>query len=198
VARSNATTGYPIHFATEKVSGHRPGSADLPHNSCFREQCEHSRLRERQSSSASGWSPRGDRTSHLVKESPGRRFRVLLVARMAPPQAFISSYAPRIRAYGNSLLIPVLPPAASLGPPGSRTTKRGTTIINYAEDGYGEEDEFSGPDGPRRPTGLRSLRRDETNVDRSVIVDKLHRELKQPVELQGIWREWMGRPKHGR
>ncbi|KAI7523574.1 hypothetical protein KC331_g18591, partial [Hortaea werneckii] len=45
------------------------------------------------------------------------------------PQAFVSSYAPRIRTYGNSLLTPVQQQNAA---PPMRTTKRGTTAINYA------------------------------------------------------------------
>ncbi|KAI7036992.1 hypothetical protein KC352_g46892, partial [Hortaea werneckii] len=47
------------------------------------------------------------------------------------PQAFVSSYAPRIRTYGNSLLTPVQQQNAA---PPMRTTKRGTTAINYAEE----------------------------------------------------------------
>ncbi|KAM6481051.1 hypothetical protein HDV62DRAFT_381061 [Trichoderma sp. SZMC 28011] len=75
------------------------------------------------------------------------------------PQAFLSSYAPRLRTYNNSLLTPVLP-SAPTGPV-SRTTKRGTTIINYAEDGYDDLDDDS-DDPRRRPTGLRSLRKEDS------------------------------------
>ncbi|KAF2018631.1 SNF5-domain-containing protein [Aaosphaeria arxii CBS 175.79] len=110
----------------------------------------------------------------------------------APPQAFISSYAPRLRSYGNSLLAPVVPPSNTLPTP--RTTKRGTTAINYAEDGY-DDDDFEDGEGPRRATGLRSLRRDDSNIDKSAQVAALGKELTAPVEMQGIWREWMGRPK---
>jgi chromatin structure-remodeling complex subunit SFH1 len=113
------------------------------------------------------------------------------VGKINPPQAFISSYAPRLRTYGNSLLSPIVPPANTLPLP--RTTKRGTTAINYAEDGYDDEDFDS--EGPRRPTGLRSLRRDESNVDKSSQTAELGKELTTPVEVQGIWRDWMGKPK---
>ncbi len=113
--------------------------------------------------------------------------------RANPPQAFISSYAPRIRTYGNSLLTPVIPPAPQL--PQVRLTKRGTTAINYAEDGYDDED-FYDSEGPRRPTGLRSLRRGEDpTADRSGQASHLGKELVAPVEIQGIWREWMGKQK---
>ncbi|KAH0556192.1 hypothetical protein GP486_005880 [Trichoglossum hirsutum] len=116
---------------------------------------------------------------------------------MAPPQAFISSYAPRLRTYGNSLLTPVIQPTTSQNAPLSRTTKRGTTVISYAEDAY-DDDDFDESEGPRRPTGLRSLRRDELQQDRGAAADKLGKELKSPVEVQGIWRDWMGRPKFGK
>jgi hypothetical protein len=109
----------------------------------------------------------------------------------APPQAFISSYAPRLRSYGNSLLSPIVPPSNTLPPP--RTTKRGTAIISYAEDGY--DDDFEDSDGPRRATGLRSIRRDDSNMDKSAQIAALGKELVAPVDIQGIWRDWMGRPK---
>ncbi|KAF2656541.1 SNF5-domain-containing protein [Lophiostoma macrostomum CBS 122681] len=110
----------------------------------------------------------------------------------APPQAFISSYAPRLRSYGNSLLSPIVPPSNTLPLP--RTTKRGTTAINYAEDGY-DDDDFDDSEGPRRATGLRSLRRDDTTLDKSAQIAALGKELSAPVDVQGIWRDWMGRPK---
>ncbi|OCK86485.1 SNF5-domain-containing protein [Lepidopterella palustris CBS 459.81] len=112
--------------------------------------------------------------------------------KICPPQAFISSYAPRLRTYGNSLLSPIVPLANTLPP--ARTTKRGTTAINYAEDGFDDED-FDDSEGPRRPTGLRSLRRDESNVDKTGQAAQLGKELTAPVEIQGIWRDWMGKPK---
>jgi chromatin structure-remodeling complex subunit SFH1 len=116
---------------------------------------------------------------------------------MPPPQAFISSYAPRLRTYGNSLLTPVIQPTANQNAPISRTTKRGTTVISYAEDAY-DDDDFDESEGPRRPTGLRSLRRDELQQDKTSAADKLGKELKAPVDIQGIWRDWMGRPKFGK
>jgi chromatin structure-remodeling complex subunit SFH1 len=75
-----------------------------------------------------------------------------------------TSYSPRLRQFGNALLTPVLPAAPAA--PTSRTTKRGTIAINYAEDGYDDED-FDDSEGPRRPTGLRSLRREELGSDKS-------------------------------
>lgn len=106
----------------------------------------------------------------------------------ASPQAFISSYAPRIRTFGNSLLTPVIQPTNNQLPP-VRTTKRGTTAINYAEDGF-DDDDFD--DGERRPTGLRSLRRDEPQApDRIPQGKDLGKEVDKPVDVQGIWREWM-------
>ncbi|KAK2592859.1 Chromatin structure remodeling complex protein sfh1 [Conoideocrella luteorostrata] len=106
------------------------------------------------------------------------------------PQAFQSSYAPRLRAYNNSLLTPVLPNTVPSGPV-SRTTKRGTTIINYAEDGYDDLEDDS-DDPRRRLTGLRSLRKEDSayRLDAS---EKAGKDTKQPVEVQGIWRDWMGK-----
>ncbi|KAG5923388.1 hypothetical protein E4U53_003569 [Claviceps sorghi] len=106
------------------------------------------------------------------------------------PQAFQSSYAPRLRAYNNSLLTPILPSSAPSGPL-SRTTKRGTTIINYAEDGYDDLEDDS-DDPRRRPTGLRSLRK-EDSASRQDLADRAGKDTKQPVEVQGIWRDWMGK-----
>ena len=110
----------------------------------------------------------------------------------ATPQAFISSYAPRLRSYANSLLTPVIPQATIVAAPLSRTTKRGTIAINYAEDGY-DDDDFDS-EGPRRPTGLRSRREDPTHTADGV-ANKLGKEIFAPVEVQGIWRDWMGKPK---
>ena len=110
----------------------------------------------------------------------------------ATPQAFISSYAPRLRAYNNSLLTPIIPQTTAQ-PPLSRTTKRGTIAINYAEDGY-DDDDFEDGEGPRRPTGLRS-RREDPNQARESQANKLGKELSAPVDVQGIWRDWMGKPK---
>ncbi|KAI3318424.1 SNF5-domain-containing protein [Xylariaceae sp. AK1471] len=106
-------------------------------------------------------------------------------------QSLSSSYAPRLRTYNNSLLTPVLPSSAP--GPVSRTTKRGTTVINYAEDGYDYDDDDD-DDNRRRPTGLRSLRR-EDSASRIDASDKVGKETKAPVQLQGIWRDWMAKTK---
>ncbi|KAK7748725.1 Chromatin structure remodeling complex protein sfh1 [Cytospora paraplurivora] len=110
------------------------------------------------------------------------------------PQAFFSTYAPRLRAYRNSLLTPVLQSSVPTGPV-SRTTKRGTTIINYAEDGY-EIDDSDDDDSRRRPTGLRSLRREDSTAKFDV-GDKFDKETAGPVEVQGIYRDWMNKSKQG-
>jgi chromatin structure-remodeling complex subunit SFH1 len=106
------------------------------------------------------------------------------------PQAFSSSYAPRLRTYNNALLSPVIHSAVPSGPQ-SRTTKRGTTVINYAEDGYDYDDDDD--DDRRRPTGLRSLRREDSSS--RIATDKIGKETNTPVELQGIWRDWMLKSK---
>ncbi|KAK0392682.1 hypothetical protein NLU13_2177 [Sarocladium strictum] len=106
------------------------------------------------------------------------------------PQAYLSTYAPRLRGYNNALLTPVLPSAVPAGPI-SRTTKRGTTIINYAEDGY-EDLEDDSDDPRRRPTGLRSLRK-EDSASRQELADKAGKETRVPVEVQGVWRDWFGK-----
>ena len=102
----------------------------------------------------------------------------------------MTSYAPRIRTYGNALLTPVVPQSTVH----ARTTKRGTTAINYAEDGY-DDDDFEDGDGPRRLTGLRSLRRENVDSDKAAQPKELGKALTAPVEVQGIWREWMGKTK---
>ncbi|KAL8986883.1 MAG: hypothetical protein Q9177_003867 [Variospora cf. flavescens] len=109
------------------------------------------------------------------------------------PQAFLSSYAPRLRAYANSLLTPVIPQSTQL-PPLSRTTKRGTTAINYAENEYDDDDIFEDDTGPKRLTGLRS-RREDPNQTKEAVPDKFGKELFAPVNVQGIWRDWMNKPK---
>jgi chromatin structure-remodeling complex subunit SFH1 len=101
----------------------------------------------------------------------------------------VSSYAPRLRQYANSLLTPVLPTAPT--GPISRTTKRGTTVINYAEDGYDDLDDDD-DESRRRPTGLRSLRKED--IARAAdLADKAGKETHQPVDVQVIWRDWMGK-----
>ncbi|KAI0965621.1 hypothetical protein F4678DRAFT_327663 [Xylaria arbuscula] len=107
------------------------------------------------------------------------------------PQALSSSYAPRVRTYTNSLLTPVL--QSSAPGPVARTTKRGTTVINYAEDGYDYDDDDD-DDNRRRPTGLRSLRR-EDSASRADAGDKVGKDTVVPVHLQGIWRDWMAKAK---
>ena len=108
------------------------------------------------------------------------------------PQSFISSYAPRLRAYGNSLLSPIVPPSNTVAP-GARTTKRGTTAINYAENDYDDDDIFEDSE-PRRATGLRSRREDPT-LGKEVATSKLGKEIRYPVDVQGIWRDWMGKTR---
>ncbi|CAG8977333.1 hypothetical protein HYALB_00009205 [Hymenoscyphus albidus] len=110
-----------------------------------------------------------------------------------PPQSFISSYAPRLRTYANSLLTPVIP-QASLPVALSRTTKRGTIAINYAEDGYEDLDDDD-DDSRRRPTGLRSLRRDDSGQAKQDPSEKVGKETSTPVEVQGIWRDWMSKAR---
>lgn len=113
------------------------------------------------------------------------------MSRNHPPQAFISSFAPRLRQYSNALLQPIVQPVAQSS--STRTTKRGTTAINYAEDGFGEDDDSS--EGPRgRPIGLRSLRRQQEPQDPAPKEKELGKETYEPVDVQGIWRDWMGKP----
>ncbi|KIV85321.1 hypothetical protein PV11_01025 [Exophiala sideris] len=106
---------------------------------------------------------------------------------MAPAQSFVTTYAPRVRHYANTLLQPVLQTQSVL--PGSRTTKRGTTIINYADDAF-DDDDFDDSEGPRRPTGLRSLRREELEK-KEPQHEKLGKEIRAPVDLQPIYRDWI-------
>jgi len=112
-----------------------------------------------------------------------------MTAKWDAPQAFWSSYAPRLRAYNNSLLVPVIPSATVV--PNIRMTKRGTTIINYAEDGFEDYDDDDS-DARRRPTGLRSLRRDD-GANKTDVGDKVGKDAAEPVRVQGVYREWMGR-----
>ncbi|TRX88827.1 hypothetical protein FHL15_010286 [Xylaria flabelliformis] len=108
------------------------------------------------------------------------------------PQALSSSYAPRLRTYNNALLTPVL--QATAPGPVARTTKRGTTVINYAEDGYDYDDDDD-DDSRRRPTGLRSLRR-EDSASRADPSDRVGKDTVVPVHLQGIWRDWMAKARN--
>lgn len=100
-----------------------------------------------------------------------------------------------MRSYGNSLISPIVPASNTLPVP--RTTKRGTAVISYAEDGYDDNFEDDS-DNPRRATGLRSLRRDESTLDKTAQIAALGKEIHSPVDVQGIWRDWMGRPKYTR
>lgn len=112
--------------------------------------------------------------------------------RQNAPQAFVSSYAPRIRTYGNSILAPVQP--QNVIPP-VRTTKRGTTAINYSEDF--QDDSIDDSDNPRRQTGLRTAqqRRDPDANGEKAPEKELGKEIFEPVDVQGVWREWMGKPR---
>ncbi|KAL8736295.1 MAG: hypothetical protein Q9166_000450 [cf. Caloplaca sp. 2 TL-2023] len=114
------------------------------------------------------------------------------MAEQHSPQAFLSSYAPRLRAYANSLLTPVIPQTTQIAPL-SRTTKRGTTAINYAEADEYDED-FEEGTAPKRLTGLRT-RREDPNDGKEAPPEKVGKELTAPVHVQGIWRDWMNKPK---
>ncbi|PVH87170.1 SNF5-domain-containing protein [Cadophora sp. DSE1049] len=114
-----------------------------------------------------------------------------------PPQSFISSYAPRLRTYNNGLLTPVIQPVTALAAPLARTTKRGTTAINYAEDGYDDYDDDD-DDSRRRPTGLRSIRREDLAQAKQDLSEKVGIKATGPVEVQGIWRDWMGKTRNAK
>ncbi|PGH08244.1 hypothetical protein AJ79_06030 [Helicocarpus griseus UAMH5409] len=108
---------------------------------------------------------------------------------MSPVQGYMTSYAPRLRQYSNALFTPTIVPVPNA--PGPRTTKRGTVAVNYAEDGYDDED-FEDSEGvTRRPTGLRSLRREELNPDRGPAGERLGTEIDRPVQMQPNFRDWV-------
>jgi chromatin structure-remodeling complex subunit SFH1 len=109
----------------------------------------------------------------------------------------MSSLAPRLRVYGNSVLAPIVQPSNTQLPPASRTTKRGTTVISYAEE-FEDDDDFEDGEGRRRPTGLRSTRREDPNQEKTNPADRIGREVTAPVHVQPVWRPWMGAPKIGR
>lgn len=111
-----------------------------------------------------------------------------LPPRTHPPQAFVSSYAPRLRTCVNSLLTPVQQVAQVAQ---VRTTKRGTTAINYSEE---FEDNDDDSEAPRRLTGLRSSRNDQ-GPEKAAQPRSLVKEVYEPVDVQAIWRDWMGKPK---
>ncbi|KAI1109824.1 hypothetical protein F5Y14DRAFT_431218 [Nemania sp. NC0429] len=109
------------------------------------------------------------------------------------PQALASSYAPRLRTYNNSLLTPVLPSAAP--GPVARTTKRGTTVINYAEDGYDYDDDEDDVDPRRRAAAQRSNPRRDDSASRPDQGDRVGKDAHAPVHVPGVWRDWMTKPK---
>lgn len=109
------------------------------------------------------------------------------------PQAFISSYPPRLRAFPNPLITSVNPASTPHVASVSRTTKRGTVSINYAENEY-DDDDFEESEGPKRFTGLRSKREDPMQL-KDGVPHKPGKDLIRPVEIQGIWRDWMGKAK---
>lgn len=111
------------------------------------------------------------------------------------PQACQSTYAPRLRTYNNALLTPVFPAAAS--GPIARTTKRGTTIINYAEDGYDDLDDDD-DDNRRRPSSLRNQRKEDTPSRQQDLTEKFGKDTTEPVETQGIWRDWLAKGRYAR
>ena len=113
---------------------------------------------------------------------------------MPQPQAFISTYAPRLRQFPNTLITPVIPQSTVQS--GPKFTKRGTLAKNYSEDLL-DNDDFDESDAPRRPTGLRS-RREELNPGKEAPTDRVGTELIAPVQVQGIWRDWMGKAKYGK
>ncbi|CAK7233969.1 Chromatin structure remodeling complex protein sfh1 [Sporothrix curviconia] len=120
------------------------------------------------------------------------------------PQAYWSSYAPRLRAYHNALLVPVNPSA----PVAPKTTKRGTTIINYAEDGYDDYlDDDDDSNDRRRPSSLR-LRGTPLPASSQAAggagatgtstpgepADRI-KDADAPVDVQGVWRDWQGKTR---
>ncbi|PKS11795.1 hypothetical protein jhhlp_001088 [Lomentospora prolificans] len=125
----------------------------------------------------------------LDNDAPDDLIEQVLPAR---PQASLTTLAPRFRIYNNSMLMPNIP--SSTSGPIARTTKRGTTIINYAEDGFDDLDDDD-DDSRRRPTGLRSARRGDDSAAKQDFSDKVGKEANEPVEVDGQWREWMLRTK---
>ncbi|CAK7242409.1 MAG: Chromatin structure remodeling complex protein sfh1 [Sporothrix thermara] len=120
-------------------------------------------------------------------------------ATSSAPQAYWSSYAARLRAYHNALLVPVNPSA----PVAPKTTKRGTTIINYAEDGYDDYlDDDDDSNDRRRPSSLRlrgtPLPAQATNITGTSTPGEPADRIKDtdvPVEVQGVWRDWQGKTR---
>lgn len=110
------------------------------------------------------------------------------------PHAFMSTFQYRTRLHGNSLISPVVPPS-NVVTPGART-KRGTRVPDYAENDYDDDDIFEDSE-QRRATGLRS-RREDPAAGKDAAANKPGRELHRPVEVQGIWRDWMGKARNTR
>ncbi|KAI5286424.1 Chromatin structure remodeling complex protein sfh1 [Ascosphaera aggregata] len=128
-----------------------------------------------------------------------------------PIQGYVTSYAPRLRQYANALLQPLLPQQTQA--PTVRTTKRGTTVINYAEDGFDEDDFFEESDSSRRQSGYGAaapaavtigggggaaaaaaaagLRNQESPSLRGPAGEKLGIEINEPVKVQPNFREWV-------
>ena len=114
---------------------------------------------------------------------------------MPQPQSFLSEFAPRLRGNINSLLSPVVPAVGTQ--PGARVTKRGTTVVNYSEDLL-HDDDFDESDGPRKYGSSRNRREQIVEQAREVNAENPSKQLSSPVETQGIWREWMGKPNFGK
>lgn len=69
-------------------------------------------------------------------------------------------------------------------------------MINYAEDGYDDYDDDD-DDNRRRPSGLRSLRR-EDSANKADLTERVNKDTTTPVAVPGIWREWMGKTRINR
>ncbi|CAK7213627.1 Chromatin structure remodeling complex protein sfh1 [Sporothrix bragantina] len=121
-------------------------------------------------------------------------------AASSAPQAYWSSYAARLRAYHNALLVPVNPSA----PIAPKTTKRGTTIINYAEDGYDDYLDDDDDNDRRRPSSLRLRGTPSSSLPAHNIAtgtstpgepaDRI-KDTDVPVDVQGVWRDWQGKTR---
>lgn len=105
-----------------------------------------------------------------------------------PAQGFQSEYAPRIRQYANPLATPILVTQAIPG--AGRMTKRGTTVINYADDAFDDDDFEDSESTGRRGTGLRTKPLPDLDKKEPQI-DKLGKELYEPIEVQPIFRSWI-------
>ena len=70
-------------------------------------------------------------------------------------------------------------------------------MVNYSEDLL-HDDDFDDSDAPRRHGGLRNRRDQGADHARDALVERLSKELSEPIEIQGIWRDWMGKPNFGK